>query len=72
MRFQNFWNKKIVSFGLTTLSKLHVTKVAKEILFDGYIDPILTMLSSLPIDIEDKFGLFYGVSNPLYSIFFFT
>lgn len=63
VRFKSFLIKKSVSFALTAMSKLYVTKTAKEILFDGYDEPILKSLSYLPISsVMDKFGLFYGVS----------
>jgi hypothetical protein len=40
-----------------------VTKTAGQILFDGYEESILSILSSVPLTgVTDKFGLFYGVS----------
>lgn len=52
-----------MSFTLSSLSSLLVTKTAKEILFDGYNDGILSVLSHLPgANVQEKFGIFYGVS----------
>lgn len=49
--------------GLSSISSLHVTKTAGEILFDGYEEPILSTLSLIPmLNVQDRFGIFYGVS----------
>lgn len=61
-RFQNFWTKKLLSLGLSTKSvELYVTKPVRELLFDGYEDPVLGLLSKLPfLGVPDKGGFFYG------------
>ncbi|XP_057664273.1 protein peste-like isoform X1 [Diorhabda carinulata] len=61
-RFQNFWTKKMMSLGLSSKSvKLYVTKPVRELLFDGYEDPVLGLLSKLPFfGAPDKGGFFYG------------
>ena len=52
--------------GLRT--KYHVTKQAREFLFDGYSDPLLDLAAHLPPGLApvsipfDKFGWFYTVS----------
>ncbi|KAJ8959905.1 hypothetical protein NQ318_011642 [Aromia moschata] len=56
--FINFY-KGIISIGLSSISSLHVTKTVGEILFDGYEEPILSTLSMMPINVEDRFGIFY-------------
>ncbi|CAH2012388.1 unnamed protein product [Acanthoscelides obtectus] len=58
-----FWSKKMISLGLSSISSVYVKKTAGEILFDGYEEPILSTLSNFPmLNVEDKFGIFYGVS----------
>lgn len=60
---ENYLNKKILSFTLSSLSSFLITKTAKEILFDGYNDGILSVLSHVPgANVQEKFGIFYGVS----------
>ncbi|KAL1505376.1 hypothetical protein ABEB36_004959 [Hypothenemus hampei] len=60
----NYFSKKLISFSISSLSSMHVTKTAKEILFDGYSDGILTALTNFPLlNVKDKFGIFYGVNG---------
>lgn len=57
----SFFLKRLISMSLSSISKLYVRKTAKEILFDGYEEGILSVLSSLPlVDVQNKFGIFYG------------
>ncbi|XP_023313046.1 protein peste-like [Anoplophora glabripennis] len=56
-----YWTKRMISMGLSSISSLHVTKTAAEILFDGYEEPILSTLSLIPVlNVQDRFGIFYG------------
>ncbi|CAH0555938.1 unnamed protein product [Brassicogethes aeneus] len=66
-RDANIFVKKGISFGLSSMgTKVHVTKTAGEILFDGYKDDILSALSWLPInDVKEKFGIFYGKNGTI-------
>lgn len=53
----------MVSMPMSGISNLHVTKTAREILFDGYKDGILSTLRLFPgLSVPNKFGYFYGVS----------
>lgn len=62
-RFQSFWTKKMISFGLSSkISDVYITKSAAELLFDGYDDPILGLLSKIPLisAVPEKGGMFFG------------
>ncbi|XP_068897610.1 protein peste-like isoform X1 [Tenebrio molitor] len=60
-RHFGYISKRTISYSLSTLSSLYVTKTAGQILFDGYEESILSILSSVPLTgVTDKFGLFYG------------
>lgn len=59
----SYFAKKSVSLTLSMLGNLHVTKTARELLFEGYKDELLSMIGMMPVfPVQDKFGLFYGVS----------
>ncbi|KAJ3643123.1 hypothetical protein Zmor_025854 [Zophobas morio] len=65
-RHFGYFSKRTISYSLSTLSSLYVTKTAGEILFDGYEESILSILSSVPLTgITDKFGLFYGKNGTI-------
>lgn len=53
-----------LSFGLRAMSpNLHVTKTARELLFEGYVDNLLATLKNTGMaSLPDKFGFFHGVS----------
>ncbi|XP_060529969.1 uncharacterized protein LOC132704160 [Cylas formicarius] len=60
-RKYNFFTKKLLSLSLSSMSTLSVTKTANEILFEGFEDPILNVLSRFPLlNVQDRFGIFYG------------
>ncbi|XP_028137286.1 protein croquemort isoform X2 [Diabrotica virgifera virgifera] len=61
-RFQSYWTKKMISFGIGSRSAhLYVTKTVRELLFDGYDDPILGIISKIPfVGAPEKGGLFFG------------
>lgn len=50
--------------------QIAISKLAKELLFDGYEDPLLDLAKSLPPSTTggappvDRFGWFYEVSRP--------
>lgn len=57
----SYFTKKLISFSTSSITNLYVTKTAREILFDGYKDGILRVLSSFPaLKVQPKFGIFYG------------
>ena len=66
--------QKLIQIGLSMLKneKLFVTKTAREILFDGYKDPLLDaaeVLEKFNIHLEgitSKFGFFFGRNNTWY------
>lgn len=67
-RHWNFIEQKTLSMALAMFSQhMAVSKLAKELLFDGYDDAILDVAKSLPTSTTggappvDKFGLFYEV-----------
>ncbi|XP_044271364.1 protein peste-like isoform X1 [Tribolium madens] len=67
-RHFGFFSKRTISYSLSSLSSLYVTKTAGEILFDGYKESILSILSTVPLaGVVDKFGLFYGKNNSMGS-----
>jgi hypothetical protein len=62
-----------LSLAITQLENRHVTKTVRELLYDGYEDPLVSLAGRLPalakIDIPfDRFGWFYEVwiEWPLY------
>jgi hypothetical protein len=63
------WIKFFLNLAMRGLrTKYHVTKKAREFLFEGYNDPLLDLAAHLPPGITpvaipfDKFGWFYTVS----------
>ncbi|CAG9862239.1 unnamed protein product [Phyllotreta striolata] len=59
-RFQNFWAKKLVSFGLSSkIQNISITKSVGELLYDGYDDPILGLLSKI-MSAPKKGGFMFG------------
>ncbi|KAF4527839.1 hypothetical protein B566_EDAN014640, partial [Ephemera danica] len=57
-----------LSLVITQLETRHVTKTVRELLFDGYEDPLISLAGKLPalakIDIPfDRFGWFYERNN---------
>ncbi|CAH1156006.1 unnamed protein product [Phaedon cochleariae] len=57
----SYWAQKAISMGLSSISKLYVTKTVGELLFEGFEEPILSTLSKMPmLRVQDKFGIFYG------------
>ncbi|XP_050499800.1 protein peste isoform X1 [Diabrotica virgifera virgifera] len=63
-RWSSWFTKRVVSAALSSVSSLHVTKNVSQILFEGYDEPILGTLSKFPwLDVQDKFGIFYGKNN---------
>ncbi|XP_077284882.1 protein peste-like [Arctopsyche grandis] len=64
-RYWNYIRQKGLSMGLTIFNQeISVTKTARELLFDGYDDPLLDLAKSLPqketnAPPVDKFGWFY-------------
>lgn len=67
----NFVMQKQVSMGLKLYNQqVHITKDAKELLFEGYEDDLIDMARSVasigPMKMNipyDRFGWFYGVST---------
>lgn len=64
-----FIRQKGLAMGLAMFGHhLSISKLATELLFEGYDDPLLDLAKSLPASATggappvDKFGLFYGVS----------
>ncbi|XP_049696685.2 protein peste isoform X1 [Helicoverpa armigera] len=71
-RFWGFLQQKGLSMGLAMFNQnIAVSKLAKELLFDGYEDPLLDLAKSLPSSTTggappvDKFGWFYERNNSL-------
>ncbi|CAG9772833.1 unnamed protein product [Ceutorhynchus assimilis] len=55
-----YFAKRFLSMSMSSLSSLYVRKSAREILFDGYADGILSILSNFPaLNVQERFGLFY-------------
>lgn len=54
-----------LSFGLRAMSpNLHVTKTARELLFEGYVDNLLATLKNTGMaSLPDKFGFFHGKND---------
>lgn len=53
---------------------IHLTRTVKQMLFEGYKDPLITMARTLPmiagtIPAWDKFGWFYTVSKNYFFIY---
>ncbi|CAG9862240.1 unnamed protein product [Phyllotreta striolata] len=64
LRYHDWVTKRLASTTLSSVSSLYVTKNVSEILFDGYEEPILGTLSKIPfLNVQDRFGLFYGKNN---------
>lgn len=69
-RFSSFLEQKSLSVGLAIFQqRLHVTKTVRELLFEGYEDPLLDFAKSLPpgatggAPLVDRFGWFYSRNN---------
>ena len=68
--FFTFYNSGL----FTADEKLFVTKTAREILFDGYDDPLLHMLDDvkalgfkIPGELPSKFGFYFGKNDTWYG-----
>ncbi|KAF7273084.1 hypothetical protein GWI33_014178 [Rhynchophorus ferrugineus] len=58
--------KALISISMGSISRLYVRKTSKEILFDGYEDSILNLLSNIPLlKVQRKFGIFYGRNDTI-------
>ncbi|XP_066252479.1 protein peste-like [Euwallacea similis] len=67
----NYLIKRILSISMSSLSPLYVTKTARQILFDGYPDGILNVLSRFPgLNAQDRFGMFYGINGTVQNSVF--
>ncbi|XP_026732809.1 protein peste-like isoform X1 [Trichoplusia ni] len=71
-RFWGFLQQKGLSMGLAMFNQqIAISKLAKELLFDGYEDPLLDLAKSLPPSTTggappvDRFGWFYERNNSL-------
>ncbi|XP_019763180.2 protein peste isoform X2 [Dendroctonus ponderosae] len=65
-RNYNYFPKRFLSMTMSGISNLYVTRTARQILFDGYNDGILSVLSQFPgLNVKDKFGLFYGKNDTI-------
>ncbi|XP_075974431.1 protein peste-like isoform X2 [Anticarsia gemmatalis] len=71
-RYWGFLQQKGLSMGLSMFNqKIAVSKLAKELLFEGYADPLLDLAKSLPPSTTggappvDRFGWFYERNNSL-------
>lgn len=60
-RNYNYFTKRVLSLPMSSITNFYVTKTAREILFDGYSDGLLNILSNFPtLNVQDRFGFFYG------------
>ncbi|CAH0406780.1 unnamed protein product [Chilo suppressalis] len=71
-RFWGYFQQKGLSMGLAMFGqRVSVSKTARELLFDGYEDPLLDLAKSLPASTTggappvDRFGWFYERNNSL-------
>lgn len=72
VRFGGFFTKKKIDLGLSFYKEeLHVTKTARELLFDGYEDHLVDSASTFSFfgsdgdALPDKIGYMYKVFNVL-------
>ncbi|CAH1112790.1 unnamed protein product [Psylliodes chrysocephalus] len=73
IRHASWWTKRVISATLSSVSSLYVTKNVSQILFEGYEEPILGTLSKFPfLNVQDKFGIFYGKNNTMGQEGFFS
>ncbi|KAJ2950287.1 hypothetical protein O0L34_g11650 [Tuta absoluta] len=68
------FSQNLLSMGLQLYGQaISVTKPARELLFEGYEDPLLDMAKNLPASVTggappvDRFGWFYGRNNSIES-----
>ena len=73
------FERSLINVGLSLLKdeRLFVTKTVREILFDGYKDPLLDaadVLTKFGIHLDgitSKFGFFFGRNNTWYVVIYF-